>query len=367
MSVEARPGRDGRAAGARGSGVAPIPGDLAEVDDGFLRAVFGLPGVTRVAADRVGIGHMSDTYRITLSGAPWPEVILKIRSADPGSRMMAARHRTYEIEVGFYQAVGPHVTARIPVCHWAGFDPVDGRYAILLESVTGTRTGDQVAGCTPDEAAGALAELAPLHAQWWGDRSLAHLPWMRRYESGYRAANLARAQAALPEFLARYTDRLSRDAARLAARFAAEIHRYDRRVLSGPRTVGHGDFRADNLLFGQERVCLIDWQTAFLGHGLVDVSYFLGGSLTVSDRRANEKDLLRGYRERLVSSGVELSWDECWRTYRRHSFEGLATALVAATAVKRNPRGDDMFVVMTERACQHVLDMAADELLDPEA
>jgi aminoglycoside phosphotransferase (APT) family kinase protein len=345
--------------------VVPVPGRLAEVDDGFLQAALGLPRVTRVASDQVGVGHMSDTYRITLSGAPWPEVILKISSADPGSRMMAARHRAYEIEVGFYQAVAPHLTVRIPACHWAGFDPVDGRYAIVLESVTGTRTGDQITGCPPDEAAGALAELAPLHAQWWGDGSLAHLPWMRRYENGYRAANLARAQAGLSEFLARYADRLSPEAAELASRFAGEIHRYDRRGLAGPHTVGHGDFRADNLLFGQDRVCLIDWQTAFLGNGLVDVSYFLGGSMTIEDRRAHEKDLVREYRDRIVQAGVELSWDECWRTYRRHAFEGLATALVAAPTVKRNARGDDMFVVMAERSCQHALDMAAEELFDP--
>ncbi|HZZ47852.1 MAG TPA: phosphotransferase [Pseudonocardia sp.] len=342
-----------------------VPADVDNVDDRFLRAALGLPGVTRLAAEQVGIGHMSDTYRLTLSGAPWPELILKINSTDPDSRMTAIRHRTYEIEVGFYQLVAPHVDVRIPTCHWAGFEPRDGRYAILLESVTGTRTGDQIIGCSPDEAAGALAELAPLHAQWWGDRSLAHLPWMRRYENGYRAANLTRAQVGLPDFLARFTDRLSPEAAELTESFAGQIHRYDRRGLAGPRTVGHGDFRADNLLFGQHRVCLIDWQTTFLGNGLVDVSYFLGGSLTVSDRREHEKELVRGYHERIVRAGVQLSWEECWRTYRRHSFEGLAMALVAAPAVKRSSRGDDMFAVMTERACQHVLDMAAGELLDP--
>ena len=90
-----------------------------------------------------------------------------------------------------------------------------------------------------------------------------------------------------PGFVERYQDRLETSQLALCERFVAGLEGW-LDSLSGPRTVTHGDFRLDNLLFrpGDPRPWVVDWQTASWGMGASDLSYFLGGSLTVADRRA---------------------------------------------------------------------------------
>ena len=51
----------------------------------------------------------------------------------------------------------------------------------------------------------------------------------------------------------------------------------------------HGDFRADNLLFGPARPVVLDWQTASFGAGTGDLAYFLGSSLLVPLRQEHEE------------------------------------------------------------------------------
>lgn len=346
------------------AGPVALPAGLHEVDGPWLSAALGIEGVDRVAAEPLGAGHMADTFLLTLTGAPWAQLVLKLTAVDEGSRATAARHRSYEVEVGFYRDLAADLEMRIPACRWLGYDADSGRCALLLEHVGATQAGDQVSGCAPAVAAGALAELALLHAAHWGDESLVRLAWLDRYADGYRAANSQRVRDGLDEFVARYASQLSPDVTALAVRFADGIAGYDRRGQRGPRTVGHGDFRLDNLLLGGERVCVVDWQTAFLGHGLVDVSYFLGGSLSVEDRRAHEETLVRDYHARLVDRGVALSWAACWLAYRRYALEGLGTVLFAAPTVKRSERGDALFVAMAERAGRHALDVESEQLLE---
>ena len=56
---------------------------------------------------------------------------------------------------------------------------------------------------------------------------------------------------------------------------------------------------------------------------MLDVSYFIGGGLSVEDRRAHEAGLVRLYHDELLAHGVTgLSWEICWEEYRRQVFHG---------------------------------------------
>ncbi len=84
----------------------------------------------------------------------------------------------------------------------------------------------------------------------------------------------------------------------------------------------HGDYRLDNMLFGAQdaprRFVAVDWQTVGWGPVMTDASYFLGSSLTVEDRRANEEALVREYYDALHAHGVRgFDWEQCWLGYRR--------------------------------------------------
>jgi aminoglycoside phosphotransferase (APT) family kinase protein len=165
-------------------------------------------------------------------------------------------------------------------------------------------------------------------------------------------------------FVDRYADRLGEAAVGVGERFMAHVGRY-LRDQPGPQTVQHGDFRLDNLLFDEDGgVSVVDWQTAILGPGLVDASYFLGAGLQLEDRRAQERVLLREYHDRLCAAGVDgYSWDDCLTDYRRYAYSGYLMAVAASMMVERTERGDDMFMAMATRHAQQVLDLDAEDLL----
>ena len=112
----------------------------------------------------------------------------------------------------------------------------------------------------------------------------------------------------------------------------------------------HGDYRLDNMLFGERatrrgRSRSVDWQTVGWGQVMTDASYFLGGSLTLEDRRAHEQELLREYHEALHEHGVRgFGWEECWEGYRRQAFLGVLMTVAPAMLVQRTERGDEMFL-----------------------
>jgi aminoglycoside phosphotransferase (APT) family kinase protein len=121
----------------------------------------------------------------------------------------------------------------------------------------------------------------------------------------------------------------------------------------------HGDFRADNLLFGPARPVVLDWQTASFGAAAGDLSYFLGSSLPSGPRRTHEERLVRRYHAGLTSRGVALSWDDCWAGYRRHAFSGIVMDIIAAMVVAQTERGDEMFTRMADRHACHAAELGA--------
>jgi aminoglycoside/choline kinase family phosphotransferase len=272
--------------------------------------------------------------------------------------------RAYEVEVNFYRQVQPTLRVRTPRCYFADIDLAANDFVLLLEDVAPARQGDQLAGCNPDEAAAAIGELPGLHAPRWGDDTLTALGWLHRNTPETRGFLGQLLRSLHPGFVERYAERLSPDVLRASEQVVAAVDRLDDRPR--PWTVTHGDYRLDNLLFGaaaSDRVVVVDWQTAGLGPGVADLSYFVGGSMLLEQRRTCEEALVRDYHQRMLAAGVALTWDELWWQYRRYSVNGLVMAIAASMMVKRTNRGDDMFVTMAERAGQHAVDLEAVELL----
>ena len=350
-----------------------IPTGLSDLDAEWLSAALAphYPGrVTGLDVSPIGTGQIADSARLAITwdrpAAGPASLVAKVTAASEESRQAGLTTRTYEVEVGFYSSLAAELPVRTPRCYWSGFDPAQAAYCVLLEDVAPAHQGDQVGGCSPDEAALALEELALLHAPRWGDPSLAQLSWLQ--EGGRdRGTGLGAILAMfLPGFLERYADRMSPEVLELIPGFLSVMDRYGAGS-EAARTVLHGDFRNDNLMFGLERVVVLDWQTVSLGAALSDVSYFLGGSLLPDVRRKHERDLVKLYADRLAGLGVALEWDQCWDDYRRYAFAGLIMAMFASMVVTRTDRGDAMFVAMADRAGLHAIDMDALALVPKEA
>jgi hypothetical protein len=135
-----------------------------------------------------------------------------------------------------------------------------------------------------------------------------------------------------------------------------------------PYGLVHGDFRLDNLLFGEpgspRRLTVVDWQTVSWGAAMADAAYFIGGGLPLEDRRAHERRLFGEYFDALHAGGVEgIDEEQCWDEYRRHTLAGVVMAIVAPMLVERTERGDAMFMTMLARHSQHALDLGAERTL----
>jgi aminoglycoside/choline kinase family phosphotransferase len=345
---------------------------VTELTPAFLTDALRLDGarVTDVDVSVVGTGQMGDCLRLTLgydvAGAGPASLVAKLPSGDENSRAAAAAVRAYEIEVNVYRHLHSGLEVRSPRCYYASLDVDTNDFVLLLEDIRTGRQGDQLAGCTPDQAAAAVAELPGLHAPRWGDPGLEQLDWLHRSTPENAGMLSAIIRSLYPGFLERYADRLSPDVVRLSERVVEYLDALDA-DRPRPWTVAHNDYRVDNLLFAipvheggapdADPVVVVDWQTCVHGPGISDLAYFIGGSLAPEQRRAHERDLVRDYHERMRAAGVALSWDDLWAQYRRYTVAGLIMAIAASMLVKRTPRGDDMFTVMAERAGRHALEL----------
>lgn len=322
----------------------------------------------------IGTGQVGQNARFSLTYAPGkdtdkdkgPETLVgKFASVDPTSRATGSAQNNYLKEVRFYQQLRSTLDIRTPEVLFTDIDIATDDFCLMMEDLAPAVQGDQLAGCSVEEAALALHEAAGLHAPRWADASLEALEWLGRQTAETAAAGQALYDQVFPGFINRYERRLSPQhmqvARRLGEGFTAWASGY-----GGPQTVTHGDYRLDNMLFGGPYpLTVVDWQTPGIGAALADVSYFLGAGLLPETRRASERELVRAYHEELCGRGVsDYPFSDCWEDYRRFSFSGLLMAVVASMIVGQTDRGDDMFMAMASRHAQQVLDLDALEFLD---
>ncbi len=319
--------------------------------------------VEALRSSPVGTGQMAHSYRLELDYAVRPDgapdtVIAKVSSTDPASRQMGISTGAYQREVLFYQHLATLTDVRSPQCFYAHITEDCGDFVLLLEDLGPAETVEQIGGCTADQADLALAQAAALHAGSWGHATLREQAWLP-VEHVWGAL-----AGAIPQVIEPWLDRFG---TYLKPEHVDVVHRLGREVntwlatLSDHRTLWHGDFRLDNLLFdaqgGATPIAVIDWQSVAAAPGVIDVSYLLGTSLTEGDRAAHERGLVDEYHRRLVSRGVTgYELEQCRREYRAHALYGLILTIPVSLGVESTDRGDFMFGAMAGRAAQQVVE-----------
>lgn len=321
----------------------------------------------------IGDGLVGANFRVSLESAADhvpASVVAKLPSADERSRAAGIAMRTYEREAKFYAELAHTVDVRRPHCHHVEFDPADGDFVLVLEDLAPARQGDQIAGCGEDHAFVAVCESARLHGPRWNDPTLENHDWLQRRTGPTDAEGLVAIYAMFVEpFLAQFAAALSAPQATLAAEFAPHVRTWSEKR-GNEKTVTHGDYRLDNLMFatsaGGSPVAVVDWQTPGHGPGITDVSYFLGGGLEPSMRRSIERDALAAYLAELGTYDIRYPFDLAWRDYVIESFAGVLMTVAASQLVARTERGEKMFAAMATRHLQHALDLDALSLVTEE-
>src|ERR1700733_14049758 len=136
-----------------------------------LSAIVRPEGGARVVAVRaaaIGAGQLSECLRLGLTwepaGAGPPTVVAKLASSSPRRRRVAQTARSYELEVGFYRDLAPALTVNVPPCYHAMYRASPPQYCLVLADMASLAAGDDLSGCSADEAARAVEQLARLHA-----------------------------------------------------------------------------------------------------------------------------------------------------------------------------------------------------------
>lgn len=318
--------------------------------------------VTSVTCSPVGTGQVSSTYRLELTYAEPradtpPSLVAKVSSADETSRRFAVATGAYQREVLFYQRLADITDTRTPQCYFGEITDDLGGFVVLLEDMAPAEVVDQLSGCTVAQADLALGQAAALHAPSWQHPALRQESWLPLEDVWQQLAG------SIPQVTGPWLDRFGRnltsEQVSTIARLGEAVPRWLQTVTEH-RTLWHGDFRLDNMIFdaqaGRTAIAILDWQSLSAGPGIADVSYFLGNSFRQDDRIRHERDLVTEYHRRLRSHGLEsYSWDRCWLEYRAHALYGLMATVPVSLSVERTERGDAMFAAIAARAADQII------------
>ena len=324
--------------------------------------------ISDVVTETVGTGQLGETRRFHLSYAPGTKgdpprsLVGKFPSDDSTAATTGKEMGFYRAELMFYQELAHRSAINTPKVYVAELDP-DNNFVLLFEDLAPAYQGDHMLGCTVAEARMALKEAALLHAPFWNDRTLEQQTWLYIPDGAQGFYTTELVESSWRHFEKTYAHRMDPEVMRLCAKFVRH-HAAWNAPRTTHRTFSHNDFRVDNMLFGGERIAVVDWQTSnYLGSGM-DVAYFLGGAFDRDTRRAVERDLLEEYHADLVSQGVEdYTFDQLIADYRHYSFAVIVVAVAATVIVKQTERGDALFMKMVTDGAWQALDNGAGDLL----
>jgi Phosphotransferase enzyme family len=235
--------------------------------------------------------------RVSMTGSVPASLVVKLPMAEgatiSGYRAMAQRDVYFQraaLEARFYSEIED---APVPRLHYAAVDETDERVVVVLEDLTTARQGDDLHGCSVEDAKHVVERITPFHARWRGRAPAGFPRWRDRIEA--RQAGYDRN---LGVFLERFGDRLPAEARAIAERLRPRLAEVVAPLVAREQTLIHGDLHLDNVLFDAPpdgRPVILDWQTPAIGPAILDVVMFVFGSLSVDDRRSAADDLLADY------------------------------------------------------------------------
>ena len=312
--------------------------------------------------EAVGTGQLGETRRFKLhyagavpADAP-KSVVGKFPSDNEVARNTGRDMGFYRSELMFYRELAHRAVIKTPKLYVAEINLDTGEFVLLLEDMAPAGSGDHMRGCSIEQARMALSEAAKLHAAFWNDDELERQSWLYVPPGAQGFYTTELVESSWDYFEKTYASQMDPEVIKVCDKFVRH-HAAWNAPRPRPKCFSHNDFRVDNMLFGGERIAVVDWQTsAFLGTGM-DVAYFLSGTFDRATRRAHEAELLHGYLDELTSYGVkDYDFDHLMADYRHYSFAVLVVAIAATVIVKKTERGDRLFIKMVTDGAHQAID-----------
>jgi hypothetical protein len=330
------------------------------------------PGAAVVSSD-LGPGSSGTSVRRQLSlkwsdGAPpeAPRSLFMKTCPSFVTRMANSAGGVAVAEGNFYRLLRPKLDIEAPLGYFSAFDPVSCRSIHLLEDLVATK---QASFCNwktaidRPKAESVVDLLAKTHGRFYGDPELEAMSgWMRTttqwivngfvrsgFDKNHREAFVVGADL-MPADM-RDAGQRSFDAV------LASLEMHDKL----PRTLVHSDVHLGNwYTTGDGRMGLCDWQCISRGHWARDLAYAVATVLTVEDRRAWERELVRRYADALSeAAGQRFDEETVFDAYRRQM---PAALLMWTTTLVPAPTMPDMQPLEMSKAMMTRLTHAVSDL-----
>ena len=138
----------------------------------WLESALGVEiGSVEVEPIGEGAGFAGSVYRLRLeykdSATRLPETLIwKTVSGDERTRRFLTTLGAYEREARFYGQLASDIELA-PRPYFSDFDSDSGAFCLVTEDVSYLRPGDQIEGCTFEEAKAVTQGIARFHSTFW--------------------------------------------------------------------------------------------------------------------------------------------------------------------------------------------------------
>ncbi|KXX73372.1 hypothetical protein MMYC01_210014 [Madurella mycetomatis] len=269
----------------------------------------------------------------------------------------------YRREAEFFYHIAPTVSMLLPPVWYCGSDTVTGQGIVVFDDLKarGYQFGSPLEAWPVERVRTGIEELALLHAKTWGAKQ-EDFPWLKE---GLSLREVILSMMVESEWAKRFFDETAKppvpdymmDRERMIRAFKTLWATTNQEHLC----VTHGDSHIGNTFITPTgKPGFLDWQGLHFNSFLHDVTYFIAGTMTIEDRRANEVELFEHYLATLHNAGgPKLEKEAVWDDYRKHHLHGFAWSL---TPPMMQPK--DNVDTMTARHCAAIIDHKSLELLE---
>lgn len=308
-----------------------------------------------------GAGIIGQVTRLRLATTEGERtVIAKFPSPAEENRGVAAIYDMYGREILFYEEIADLVSLRVPDCYFTAFNAESQDFIILMEDLQDMRIGDQVEGCTAQDADLVLKGIAQLHASTW---EFSHVKVISHNNPAQREGMAAGFQVGWPVVSEQFPDLLPDEADLIAERLPSAVGNLLDTMCQAPVSVVHADVRLDNIFFGANEIALVDWQSVSTSAPEQDLAYFVTQSLPQDVREST--DWVARYHGYLTAAGVSYySLDQCRERYRTSAlYLACYATVIAGTLDLGNERGRALGRTLFGNCMRSLTSLNAFELL----
>ena len=328
----------------------------------FAQAGIKVPAISNVRIAPLGAGNTGDTVTVTLeyetADTPAPaSVVCKFHPAEQAQIEAIKSAGVFLTETHAQKLLAEHSEAAIPECYFVAVSDDGSQFNMVCEDLSEKcDPGDQITGCTIDEAKAAIVGLAGLHRQFWNEPGLNDLQWIR--------PRMPFPENALELLDDRLRNLLTEEQHEIVIQATPRIHDW-LALEPDNQTLIHVDCKVDNVLFDHKstdspQAYLIDFALVSVGDAVADVAYFLTSSVSPEDRLACEMDLLEMHTREIARKDPAYTIEKAKASYRANIVSSLYLTMIAAMGMPDVPKAKLLLQRLFERNCaavQHWMDL----------